>query len=121
ARAHAALRSDRGDAVGAAGGAIERGIGFLVCFGAHDIGDAEPLLVLVLDFDDAQHHHPAADPHRPAAGIVNRAVPFRGVVNDNKAFWLVTGLVASSLGGHACPEACAKQAIWWHGAAVADK
>jgi len=26
--------------------------------GAHDVGDAEPLLVLILGFDDAQHHTP---------------------------------------------------------------
>src|SRR4029450_7430234 len=57
------------------------------------------------DFDDAQHHDPAADANRPAAGVVHRAVPFRGVVNDDKAFWLVTRLIASSLGGHACPGA----------------
>ena len=99
------LRRDRGDAVGAAGGAVERVIGGLLGLGAHDVGDPQPLLVLVLDLDDAQHHHPAADADRPAAGVIDRAVPFRGVVNDNKAFWLVTRLVASSLGGHACPGA----------------
>ena len=99
------LRRDRGDAVGAARSAVERLIGGLLGLGAHDVGDPQPLLVLVLDFDDAQHHHAAADADRPAAGVVHRAVPFRGVVNDDKAFWLVTRLVASSLGGHACPGA----------------
>src|SRR4029077_3221434 len=73
--------------------------------GPQDVGHAQPLLVLVLDFDDAQHHHAAADPNRPAAGVIDRTVPFRGVVNDDQAFWLGTRLVASSLGGHACPGA----------------
>src|SRR6266436_6651620 len=100
-----ALGRNRGDAIGAAGRAIERGIGFLMRLGAHDVGDPEPLLVLVLGLDDAQHYHATSDPDRPAAGVVDRAVPFRAVVNDNQAFWLVTRLVASSLGGHACPEA----------------
>ena len=33
------FRGDRGDAIGAAGGAIERGIGILMRLGAHDVGD----------------------------------------------------------------------------------
>src|SRR5882724_3192925 len=86
-------------------GVIQRRIGFFQRLRAHDVGDPQPLLVLVLGFDDAQHHHAAADPDRPAAGVVDRAVPFRGVVNDNQTFRLVIRLVASSLGGHACPDA----------------
>src|SRR5206468_154551 len=85
--------------------AVERLVRSVLGLGAHQVGNAQPLLVLILDFDDAQHHHPAADTDRPAAGVVHRTVPFRGVVNDDKAFWLVTRLVASSLGGHACPGA----------------
>src|SRR6202023_1042943 len=85
------------------------GIGGLLPLGAHEGRAAEPLLVLVLGLDDAQHHHAAVDPDRPAAGIIDRAVPFRGVVDDNQAFWLVTRLVASSLGGHACPDAAPKR------------
>src|SRR5260370_1409182 len=81
------------------------GIGVLMRLGAHDVCDPQPLLVLVLDLDDAQHHDAAADADRPAAGIVHRAVPFRGIVNDNQTFWLVTRLVASSPGGHARPDA----------------
>src|SRR3981189_2161206 len=50
------------------------------------VGAPQPLLVLVLDFDDAQHHHPAAAADCPAAGVVHRAVPFRGLVHDDKAF-----------------------------------
>src|ERR1700686_538101 len=100
-----AFRGDRGNAIGAAGRAIERGVSFLLRLGAHDVGDPQPLLVLVLGFDDAQHHHASPDPYCPAAGVVDRAVPFRSVVNDNKAFWLVTRLVATSLGGHAGPDA----------------
>src|SRR4026208_2109889 len=46
----------------------------------------QPLLVLVFDGDDAQHHHAAADADGPAAGIIDRAIPFGGVVNDDEAF-----------------------------------
>ena len=88
--------------------AVKGDKGVLMCFGAHDVGDPQPLLVLVLGLDDAQHHHAAAGPDRPAAGIIDREVPFGGVVNDNQTFRLVTRLVASSLGGHACPEAAPK-------------
>src|SRR5262249_4356851 len=48
-------------------------------------------------------HHAAADTDRPAAGIIDRAIPLSGIVNDNQAFRLVTGFVASSLGRHANP------------------
>src|ERR1700751_456282 len=100
-----AFRGYRGNAVDAAGCAVERRIRVLQRFGAHDVGHAQPLLVLVFGFDNAKHHHAAAGPHRPAAGIIDRAVPLRRVVNNNKTFWLVTGLVAASLDGHACPDA----------------
>src|SRR5207248_3927024 len=72
------------------------------------VGNAQPLLVLIFQFDDAQHHHAAAGPERPAARVIDRAVPFRGVVNDNQTFRLVTRLVASSLGGHARPGCCSQ-------------
>ena len=53
------LRRDAGDAVGAAGELIERGIGLLMGLRPHDVGDAEPLLVAVLGLDHAQHDHAA--------------------------------------------------------------
>src|SRR5262249_51168728 len=67
--------------------------------------DAEPFLILVLGFDDAQHHYAAVIADRPPAGVVDRPIPFGGVVNDDKTFRLVTRFVASSLGAHACPGA----------------
>src|SRR4029077_7158506 len=73
--------------------------------GPHDVGDPEPLLILVFGLDHAQHHHTAAAAHRPAAGVIDRAVGFGAVVNDHKTFRPVTGLVASSLRGHAYPGA----------------
>ena len=42
------LRHDAGDARGARGVAVEHGVGLLMRFRAHDVGDAEPLLVAVL-------------------------------------------------------------------------
>ena len=44
-----------------AGGLRELGVGLLVGFRAHDIGNAEPLLIAVLRLDHAQHDHVAAD------------------------------------------------------------
>src|SRR5258707_531466 len=50
-------------------------------------------------------HHTAANPPRQAAWIIHRGIPIRGVVNDDKAFRLVTRLIASTLRAHACPGA----------------
>lgn len=97
------LRRDGRDAVGAAGGAIERRVCDLFGFGLHDIGDPQPLLVAIAGVDDAEHHHATADANRPAARVVHRAVAFRGVVNDDEAFRLVTLFVTSPLAAHACP------------------
>src|SRR5438128_9215881 len=72
-------------------------------FRAHDVGNPQPLLILVLGLDHAQHHHAAADPHRPAARVIDRAVPFRAVIDDDQTFRLVAGLVASTLRAHAGP------------------
>src|SRR5262249_62335853 len=94
-----------------AGGAVERFVGGLMSFRAHDIGNAKPLLVLVLGLDHPQHHHAAADPHRPARGVIDGAIPLRGVVNDDKAFWLVTRFVSVSLTGHACPGAANRRML----------
>ncbi len=85
-------------------GAIERSVRGLLGLRAHDVGNAEPLLVAVLGVDDPQHHHATADPNRPAAGVVDGAVAFRAVVNDDQTFRLVALFVASSLAAHACPE-----------------
>jgi len=45
ALAHHAFRRDAGAAVGPGGVAVERRVRFLMGFGAHDVSDAEPLLV----------------------------------------------------------------------------
>src|SRR5262249_3040054 len=105
-----ALGRDGGDAVGAAGGAVEGCARRLLRFGAHDVGNAQPLLVLVLDLDDPQHHHAATGADGPAARVIHRAIPFGGVVNDDEAFRLVTGLVTASLCGHACSRRCRSHA-----------
>src|SRR5581483_4853199 len=96
---------DRGDAVGAARSAIERLIGLFQRLGAHDVGNPQPLLVLIFGLDDTEHHHPTAGPDRPAARIANGAIPFGRVVNNYQAFWLVTRLITAPPAGHACPEA----------------
>src|SRR4051794_18844775 len=100
------FRGDRGDAVGAAGGTVERGFCRLLRLGAHDVGDPQPFLALLFGLDDAEHHHTAAGADRPAAGVIDRAIPLGGVVDDDEAFGLVTRLEAKSLAGHACPGMC---------------
>ena len=51
------------------------GIRLLVCLGAHDVGDAEPLLVAVVGFDHAQHDHARSGTQCAAAsGEINGAV-----------------------------------------------
>src|SRR3954452_25159829 len=100
------FRRDRGDAVGAAGGTVERGFCRLLRLGAHDVRNSKPFLALLLRLDDAEHHHAAAGPDRPAAGVIDRAIPFGGVVDDDEAFGRVTRLEAKSLAGHACPGMC---------------
>ena len=40
--------------------AVQHRIGFLMRFRAHDVGDAQPLLVAILGLDDAQHDHAGA-------------------------------------------------------------
>src|SRR5260370_40037696 len=74
--------------------------------GAHDVGHAQPFLVLFVGLDDARHHNAAGGADSPAAGEIHRAIPFGGVVDDDKAFGLVTRLEALSLAGHACPGVC---------------
>ena len=99
------LRRDAGDAVGAAGGAIERRVGFLVGFRAHDVGDAEPLLVAVLGLDHAQHDHAGADARDAAAGVIDGAVAFRRIVDDDEKFRLVAGFRRSgACGSSVCPR-----------------
>src|ERR1043166_1403895 len=109
-----ALRGDRAHAVGAAGRTVKRGIGLLMRFRAHDVGNPEPLLVLVLGLDHAQHHHPAADAHRPAAPGIDGAVPFRAVVNANPTLRLLAGVIASTLRAHRGPEAASDRRMLPH-------
>ena len=76
---------------------VELRVGLLVRLRAHDVGDAEPLLAVVLRLDHAQHDHVGADARRAAAGEIDRAVAFLGVVDDDQKLRLVTGLVAAAL------------------------
>ena len=80
--------------------AIEHGVGLLVRFRAHDVGDAEPLLIAVVRLDHAQHQHGRPDAQRAAAGEIERAVAFRRVVDDDQEFRRVPGLVAAALLAH---------------------
>src|SRR5712692_7823274 len=70
---------------------------------AHDVGDAEPLLIAVLGLDHAQHQHGGADAQRAATGEIERAVAFRRVVDDDHEFRRVSGLVAAALLAHRLP------------------
>src|ERR1700678_3786247 len=78
----------------------ELGARFFVGFGAHDIGDAEPLLALVKGFHYAQHNHIAADARGAAAGKIHRAIAFLGVVDDDQKLRCMPGFVAAALARH---------------------
>lgn len=64
-------------------------------FRAHDVGDAEPLLVAIFRLDDARRHDTAADTHRPSACVIDGAIPFGAVVDDDQTFRLVALFVTS--------------------------
>ena len=87
-------------AAGARGVFAEFGVGFLARFGAHDVGDAEPLLALIVGFDHPQHDDIAADARRAPAGEINRAVALLGVVDHDEKLRLVTGFVAAAPAWH---------------------
>src|SRR5262252_1939470 len=95
-----AFRGNAGDAVRAGRKSCELRVGFLVGLGAHNVGDAQPLLAMITGFDDAQQNHTDADAGRTAARVIHGAVAFGRVVDDHQVFRLVTGLVAPSLAGH---------------------
>ena len=107
---------------------VERGVCCFLLLCLHDVGDAEPLLIAVARFDNAQHH----DLRFGAAGAlgrpIDRPVAFLGVVNDDEIFALVAGLVAAALAAHgrdAPVRSYARSGCtsvqWWHGGRRADK
>ena len=98
--AHHAFGRDAGNAVGPRGVFAELRIGFFVRLRAHDVGDAEPLLALVVHFDRPQHDDITADARRPPAGEINGAVALLGVVDHDEELRLVTGFIAAAPAGH---------------------
>src|SRR5262245_29780557 len=94
------LRRQAGDAVGAAGELVERGIRRLVRFRLHDVGDAEPLLVAVLRLDHPQHDQAGIGAGGTLARPVDGAVAFRRIVDDDEVLPLVSGFVAAALAAH---------------------
>src|SRR5215470_13395182 len=95
-----ALRHHAGDARRARRMAIEHGIRLLVRLRAHDVGDAEPLLIAVVGLDHTQHEHGCADAQRTPAGEIKRAIAFRRIVNDDHEFRRMTSFVAAPLLAH---------------------
>src|SRR5207253_2107222 len=95
-----ALGGEAGDAIGARAETVERRVRLFMRFRAHDVSDAEPLLVTVLQLDHAKHYHAAADAHGPAGGVIDRPVAFLGLVDDDQEFGLVAGLIAAPLTAH---------------------
>ena len=91
--------------------AVEHRVGLLMRFRAHDVGDAQPLLVAVLGFDDAQHDHAGAGAQRAAAGEVDGAVAFRRIVDDHQELRRVAGLVASALDAHGALNLARRSAV----------
>src|SRR5882724_3992382 len=99
-----ALRHHSGDTGGPGGMAVKYGIGLLVRFRTHDVGDAEPLLVAVVRLDHAQHEHGCADAQRAPAGEIKRSVAFRRIIDDNHELGRVPSLVAAALFDHGLPR-----------------
>src|SRR5262245_48205491 len=95
-----ALRHHAGDARGARRMTIEHGIRLLVRLRAHDVGDAEPLLIAVVGLDHPQHEHGCADAQRASAGEIKRAIAFRRIVDDDHEFRRMTSFVAAPLLAH---------------------
>ena len=81
---------NRGDPVGSAGGALKRRIRTFVGLSPHHFGDTEPFLIAVFRLHHPQHHDAAADADGAAAGVVDGAIPFRAVIDDDQIFRLVT-------------------------------
>src|SRR5215467_326532 len=95
-----ALRRNAGDAVRTRRKGCQPGVGFLMGLGAHDVGDAQPLLAMIAVFDDAQQHDADAHARGAAARVIHGAVAFGRVVDDHQVLRLVTRLVAPSLTAH---------------------
>src|SRR5436190_1386143 len=89
-----------GDAARARRVAVEHAVGLLVRLRAHDVGDAEPLLIAVMGLDHAQHDHGRADAQRAPAREIERAVAFRRVVDHNHELRRMAGFIAVPLGAH---------------------
>src|SRR5947209_4449431 len=79
---------------------IQHGIGFLVGLRAHDVSDAQPLLGMIMRFDDPQHQHGCADPQRAAGCEVQGTVAFGRIVDDHQKLWRMSGFVAAALLPH---------------------
>jgi hypothetical protein len=75
---------------------VEHGVGFFVRFRAHDVGDAEPLLIAVRGFDHPQHDDARAGTQRATAGKVHGAIAFRRVVDHHQEFRRMACLVAAA-------------------------
>src|SRR5437764_8674743 len=73
---------------------VEPLLGLLMRFGAHQVADAEPLLVDLADRNHRQHGELAVGAGGAAAAVINGAVAFRRVVDDDKEFALMAGFVA---------------------------
>src|SRR5882757_10505338 len=99
-----ALWHDPGDAGRAGGVAVEHRIRLLMRLRAHDIGDAEPLLAVVVGLDHAQHQHGRADAQGTAAREVKCAVAFWRVVDDHHELRGMPGFVAAALLAHRLPR-----------------
>src|SRR5215471_14912215 len=95
-----ALRHHAGDARRARRMAIEHGIRLHVRLRAHDVGDAEPLLIAVVGLDHTQHEHGCADAQRTPAGEIERAIAFRRIVDHDHEFRRMTSFVAAPLLAH---------------------
>jgi hypothetical protein len=57
----------------------------------HQIADAEPLLVRFPDRHDGEHHEIRIRARGAAAAVINGAVAFRRLVDDDKKITLVPG------------------------------
>ena len=94
--------------------------------GFHDVGDAQPLLIMLAGVDHAQHDQLRLGAAGALGRPIDRAVALLGLVDDDQIFALVAGLVAAApLADHGrpCLRGSSRRATdeWWHAGRGRDK
>ena len=96
-----ALGIDAGEVTRACGEVVETAFRFFARFLAHEVADPEHLLhVLTADGDGREQHELAARAGSAPRGVIDRAVAFRRLIDDDQEFPQMSGLETFSLRAH---------------------